>query len=340
MAPKTVGSNLPSTFGGRGWVTRVGSHADDVKQGALWTRCGYRSECAPLRAVMLARPPDSFAAIDTAEDHLMMQSVDLGAMRAQTDEIAQVYRRNGVKVYFVDPPATCPPNVVFQRDLFLMTPEGAVLARMASAQRAGEERYTAQALASAGFPILQTVTGTATFEGADALWVDERTVALGVGFRTNSAGAEVVRQALRHQGAEVVKVPLAQGVQHLLGTVVFLDERLAAVHSPAMHRQLRRLLEERDYHLVEFDADKDFLQHRAMNLVALGPRQVLMPTGAPNIRRKLESVGVHTQEVCVAEHVKAGGGLGCVTGVLLRSASVNYVPRTPRHPHHARHPTT
>jgi N-dimethylarginine dimethylaminohydrolase len=303
-------------------VPRVGSHAEDVEAGALWTRCGYRSEWEPLRAVMLARPPDSFAGVDAAEDQLMTGSADLGAMRAETDEIAQVYRRNGVEVHLVEPPATCPPNIVFQRDLFLMTPEGAVLGRMASAQRAGEERYAAQALAGTGFPILRTVTGTATFEGADGLWVDERTVAVGVGFRTNPAGADVVRRALLPQDAEVVEVPLGQGVQHLLGTVVFLDEQLAAVHSAAMSPQLRRLLGERDYHLVELDADEELVRHMGMNLVVLAPRQVLMPAGAPNIRRKLESVGVQTQEVCVAEHVQAAGGLGCLTGILLRSASV------------------
>ncbi|RKT53819.1 dimethylarginine dimethylaminohydrolase family protein [Saccharothrix australiensis] len=320
MTRGTTGPELPGTLGGAGWVPRAGTHADDVERGELWTACGYRHEWTPLRAVQLARPPASFAAVTDVRDHLMEAPVDLGALRAETEGIAEAFRDEGVRVRFVHPPATCPPNVVFQRDLFFMTPEGAVLARAASAQRAGEERHTAHALSAAGYPILRTVGGAATFEGADALWLDERTVAVGVGFRTNAAGARAVREALRDQGAEVVEVPLARGVQHLLGTVVPLAERFAAVRRDTVTPPLRRLLAERDYDLVEFPDDEDVVRRRGMNLVALGPRRVLVPAGAPSVRRALERSGVDVREVPTTQHVRAAGGLGCVTGVLHRAA--------------------
>lgn len=49
MALRTAGSDPPGTLGGCGWVTRVGSHAEDVEAGALWTRCGYRLLTATVR---------------------------------------------------------------------------------------------------------------------------------------------------------------------------------------------------------------------------------------------------------------------------------------------------
>lgn len=318
MALKTTGSDLPSTLGGVGWRPRAGSHADDVAAGRLWARCGYRSEFAPLRAVLLARPPDSLGAVEHAPGHLMLDRVDLGAMREQTQAVAETYRCHGVEVHLARPPASAPPNVVFMRDLFFMTPAGAVLARTASAQRAGEERYAAEALAAAGFPILRTVTGTATFEGADALWLDAGTVVVGVGFRTNDGGAEALRGVLRDQGVGMVAVPLGPGVQHLLGAVVFLDERLAAVQARAANAELRGLLRARDVELIELAPDAHPVSGRGMNLVPLAPRRVVMPAGAPAVRDRLEAAGVEAYEVDVGEYLKAAGGVGCLTGILRR----------------------
>ncbi|WP_188188799.1 dimethylarginine dimethylaminohydrolase family protein [Nonomuraea sp. SYSU D8015] len=316
MSPKTTGSELPSTFGGPGWSQRAGSHAEEVAAGQLWTTCGYRSETAPLRAVLLAWPPDSFAEITRYEEQLMVGPVDLAAMRAQTETIAETCRRNGVEVHLTRPAAS--PNVVFMRDLFFMTPEGALIARTASQQRAGEERHAAAALAQAGYPILRTVAGTATFEGADALWIDETTVLVGTGFRTNAGGAQAVREVLAPQGVRVLTTPLRPGVQHLLGTVMFVDERLAAVHAAACGPELRALLREHGHELIEVPADDELLVARGMNMLVLGPRRLIMPSRAPAIRRRLEAAGVEVQELEIGEYVRAAGGLACLTGILRR----------------------
>jgi N-dimethylarginine dimethylaminohydrolase len=248
----------------------------------------------------------------------MLQDVDLGAMRAQAEAIGEAYRRNEVEVHVMHPSPSAPPNIIFMRDLFFMTPSGAVLGRMASQQRAGEERHVARALAWAGFPILRTVTGRATFEGADALWLDDETVVIGVGFRTNGSGAEVVRDVLREQRIRAVTVPLGTGVQHLLGSTVFLDERLAAIDSSAVDGRLRDLLRERDYELIEFEPTAELLTGRGMNVVTIAPRHVLMPAGAPSIRRKFEVFDVEVEEIETGEYLKAAGGIGCLTGILCR----------------------
>lgn len=321
MAPGIVGSDAPSTLGGTGWLPRTSSHTDELAEGRIWSPCGSDSEVADLRAVLLTWPPESLADRADPADRLMLDAVDLGAMRAQTEAVIEAYRSNGVHVHVMRPPAYAPPNVIFARDLLFMTRGGAILARMASAQRAGEERYAAEALARAGFPILATVAGTATFEGADALWLDSRTVAVGTGFRTNGRGLAAVRAVLRGSGVDVLEVPLGPGVQHLLGAFTPLDEGLAAIHATGATPPLRELLTRRGCRLIEFPADRELTIGRGMNLVALGPRRVLMPAGCPTIRRRLESAGVHATEVDVGEYLKAAGGLGCLTAILSRAPS-------------------
>ncbi|WP_431727105.1 dimethylarginine dimethylaminohydrolase family protein [Verrucosispora sp. TAA-831] len=316
---ETTAPPRPSTLGGAGWSPRPTSHEQEVAVGRLWARCGYRSESAPLRAVLLGWPPESLARITDPAAALMTARVDLGAMRAETEAVAAAFTDAGVEVVLARPAADTPPNFVFTRDLFVATPAGVVVGRTAAAQRAGEERHAAAALAAAGYPLLATVTGTATLEGADALWLDRDTVMVGVGFRTSATGAECLRRVLADQGVQVVTVRLGPGVQHLLGAVTFLDERLAAVHTAAATDDLRALLRSRDVRAVEFAPDDELLRRRGMNLVALGPRRALMPTGAPGIRRRLEAVGVTVTEVGVDQHVRAAGALGCMTGILHRA---------------------
>ncbi|WP_063837651.1 dimethylarginine dimethylaminohydrolase family protein [Streptomyces sp. NBRC 110035] len=309
-----------STLGGPGWVPRSGSHAAEVRAGRTWARCGYRSEADPLRAVLIARPPDSIGAVTDAAGQLMTDRVDLGRLRAQTDAVAEAFRAEGVTVHVAHPPPDAPPNVVFLRDLFLVTPEGAVLGRTASAQRAGEERHAALALARAGIPILHTVRGTASFEGADALWADEETVLVGTGFRTDPAGVEALRGVLGEQGVTVLAVALGPGVQHLLGSMVPVGPRRAVVHAAAAGGELRAALRARDYELIEFEPDDEVVRSRSLNIVTLAPGRVLMPAGCPRTRRRLEAAGLETLVVDVGEYVRAAGALGCLTGILHRSA--------------------
>lgn len=311
-------ADTPSTLGGPGWVPREGSHLDDVRAGRLWTCCGYRSEVARLRAVALAWPPAGLACIEDGRAALMMGRVHLGRIRAQAEGVADAFRRHDVEVLFARPSDEAPPNVIFMRDLFLMTPAGAVIGRMASAQRAGEERYAAAALAQAGYPILATVSGAATFEGADALWIDEGTVLVGVGFRTNSSAVSALRGILTEVGAEVVTTRLGPGVQHLLGALAVLDEQLAAVHGGAATEHLRTVLRSRGYRLVELPPDEELLARRGMNMVTLAPGQVLMPAGAPGVRHRLEAVGVAVDEVDIDQYLAAAGGVACLTGILWR----------------------
>ena len=141
---------------------------------------------------------------------------------------------------------------------------------------------------------------------------------VGTGFRTNAAGAGEVRDVLVAQGVTTVEVPLGSGVQHLLGSLVLLDERTAAVHATAAGPALRAVLHDHGYRVLEFEPDRELVSARGLNLVAVAPGRVLMPAGAPGIRRRLEAEGVETHEVAMGEYVMAAGGLGCVTGILHR----------------------
>jgi N-dimethylarginine dimethylaminohydrolase len=249
---------------------------------------------------------------------LMLAQPDLDRIRRQTEGLAAIYERAGVTVHLANLREPPPPNFLFQRDLFWATPQGVVLARPAARQRAGEERCMARVLAGLAVPVLFHPFGAATFEGADALWLDPATVLLGGGVRTNRAAVAQLRGLLAGMGVEVLEVPLPAGVQHLLGVVNFVDRDLAVVNGGRMTTQLTGLLTGRGIRQIVLEPDAELTAGLGMNFVTLAPRRLLMPAGCPGIRARFRSEGLEVLEAEIGEYRKAAGGIGCVTGVLRR----------------------
>lgn len=321
MTPTHGTGSEAATYGGPGWAGRALAHASEVAEGRHWRRSGVTSEVAPLREVLLSWPGDYLAATDDLDRLLLLEPVDLALMRRQTEGLMAFYEAHGVRVHVVSPETPPPPNFVFMRDVFFMCGEGAVLARMAAETRAGEERLAAEALARLGVPILVTVRGEATFEGADALWLDDKTVLVGCGLRTNRAGCRTVSNLMAEMDVTCVPVELPPGTQHLLGVVNFVDVDLAIMRADRPSAQLEEVLREQGVRIVVVPANDEVRKGLAMNFVTLAPRRVVMPAGAPETRRALERAGVTCEEAAVSEYLKAAGGLGCLTGIVRRGSA-------------------
>ncbi|MBX6721871.1 MAG: amidinotransferase, partial [Dactylosporangium sp.] len=176
---------LSAAYGGDKWSERTTSMRDDMP--LWWGDWGSSSECGTLRAVLLRRPGPELDAIEDFDAMQMRSDLNPALAREQHDALAAAYREHGVAVHLVENGRLDKPNSFFIRDLMLMTPEGAIITRPASTVRAGEERYVAEALGCLGVPILMTVHGSGTFEGADVSWVDKDLCFLAEGLRTNEA---------------------------------------------------------------------------------------------------------------------------------------------------------
>ena len=134
--------------GGDGWVPRQGTTAGEL--GAIWADVGVTSEVGRLRAVLVHRPGREIELVEDPASALWFEKLDPERARAQHDALTDLYRSYDVAVHYVEDVALDKPNAYFCRDQFAMTAYGAILARPASASRAGEERAVAVALAKAG----------------------------------------------------------------------------------------------------------------------------------------------------------------------------------------------
>ncbi|MCA9921031.1 MAG: hypothetical protein KC421_01600 [Anaerolineales bacterium] len=305
-----------SAYGGEGWSPRLQSLAEEL--GSVWGICGSSSEWTRLKAVLLHRPGSELAASADPKAVQMLDSLDLERAQTQHDAIAQAYRDAGVAVHYVEPTSQPTPNQMFVADLLFMTPEGAILARPASTVRAGEERRVARRLAELGIPIIRSIGGNGTFEGADAMWIDAQTVILGRGLRTNDEGAKQVTAVLNQMGIEVIQVDLPYGTMHLMGMLRIVDHDLAlAWPTRFVHRGVEALIQH-GLRIAFIPDEAEALQGSALNLVVLGPREILMVAGNTNTQAFYESMGITCHTVAVNELSKAAGAIGCLTGVLER----------------------
>lgn len=305
-----------SAYGGEGWQPRLQTTREEL--GVLWGACGLNSEWAPLRAVLLHRPGVELEASADWSAVNMLAPLDIARAQAQHDALAAAYRAAGVRVAYAEPPSTPPPNQMFMADLFCMTPEGAIVARPASAVRAGEERVAARCLAELGVPIVRGVSGSATFEGADLLWLDAETVLIGRGLRTNDAGVAQVAAVLRDMGVEAIAVDLPYGTMHLMGMLRIVDRDLAIAWPTRLAVRAVEALRHRGYQVIFLPDTREARHGAAFNVVTLGPRSVLMAAGNPATQAFYERHGIACATLAIDELAKAAGAIGCLTGVIER----------------------
>jgi N-dimethylarginine dimethylaminohydrolase len=173
-------------------------------------------------------------------------------------------------------------------------------------------------LAQLGIPILRSVRGDGTFEGADAAWIDPNTVLLATGLRTNRNGADQVTQLLHELGVDVVRVGLPYGAMHLMGQLRFADHDLAFAWPGRVPFDAVDTLREKGYSVLFMPHEHEAACAMSLNFVTISPRRILMASGNPVSQAFFEGAGVDCLTVPIDELAKAAGGIGCLTGILER----------------------
>jgi N-dimethylarginine dimethylaminohydrolase len=229
---------------------------------------------------------------------------------------------------FVDDRPDEHPDSVFTYDPSLVTRGGAVLFHMGKPLRRPEADLHEAFYERVGIPVLGRVEAPATIEGGDTLWIDEDTLAVGRGYRTNDEGIRQLAAIMASIGVEVVPfdLPAHNGPEaclHLMSLVSMCAPDLALVHLPLTPVRLLELLERRGYEFVVAPPDEfDRTAGISCNVLATAPRMILMVEGAPRTESALRDAGCTVTtfpgvDLCS----KTEGGPTCLTRPLLRVAT-------------------
>ena len=287
---------------------------------------GGQSDVGKLRRVAVKHARDAIgdaAAVDRQwRDLRYLARPDVTAAWAEYEHFLALLEAAGVDTLRLPPDHTVGLDSLYARDVSIVCDRGVILCNMGKPQRRTEPAAQEAAFRAAGIPIWGRITGDGTVEGGDVCWIDERTLAVGRGYRTNDAGIRQLRELVRGCVDEVVVVPLPhwrgpEDVFYLMSIVSPIDRHLFLVYAPLIPVPFREALLARGIELVEV-AEPEF-QTLGCNVLALAPREVLMVTGNRETRARLERAGVTVREFAGREIcLKGGGGPTCLTRPLTR----------------------
>jgi N-dimethylarginine dimethylaminohydrolase len=284
---------------------------------------GAQGMAGRLLRVLVNRPGEGFGAAHETEGAFYAEPVDLGRAQAQHDALVTVLEDSGAQVERLGREAG--PDSIYTYDPALVCDGGALLLRSGKAIRRSEAEAMGEWFERNGIPVLARLEEPELADGGDLLWLDSHTLVVGRGFRTNDAGACAIKKALAPyvDAVHVVDLPIDRGTDyclHTLSLISMLDRDLAVVSLSLMPVHLYELLRARGVELIEIDAGEwDSL---APNVLALGPRDVVMLAGNPRTAGKLRAAGCRVQEIEGSDvAIKGSGGPTCLTLPLHRDAS-------------------
>lgn len=278
---------------------------------------------APLRRVMVRQPAPP-ATGEEFVDFAYPRPVDHERALREHRAFRKLLDDAGAEVITAGPDEAGLLDAIFAYDPSLITDAGAVLLRPGKALRLPEVALHERTYLELGIPIAGRIEAPGTVEGGDTLWLDERTLAVGRGYRTNGAGIRQLRAILAPLGIEVLAFDLPHWrgpgeCLHLMSFISPVAERLAVAYPPLMAVPFVEELLGRGWAFIEVP-DEEFESH-GCNVLALAPMRVLVCDGNPVTRARLEDAGVSVVAYSGDEisHNRAGGPT-CLTRPLLRTS--------------------
>lgn len=282
---------------------------------------GGHSMSATLRRVMVRRPTPPLDPADW-EAFGFLHPVDHDLTVQQHDAFRAILEGEGVEVIAAGPDEVGHLDAIFSYDPTIMTDRGAILLRPGKELRRDEVAFHAHTYGELGIPILGEIHEPGMVEGGDTLWIDDRTLAVGRGYRTNQAGIEQLSAILEPLGVTVnaYDLPHYHGegeCMHLMSMISPVAADLAVVYLPIMAVAFVQDLQARGWRFVEVP-DEEF-DSMGCNVLAIAPGKALMVDGNPVTKSRLEAAGCEVLTYQGSEvSLNRFGGPTCLTRPILR----------------------
>jgi N-dimethylarginine dimethylaminohydrolase len=287
------------------------------------------SEVDRIARLVVKHPKDAFRSQEMVDEEwralAFTEAPDFSRAVAEYERFLELLAQSGAEILSLPVADNVGLDSIYVRDASIVCNRGVILCAMGKALRAGEPAAQGEAFARWGVPGLGRIEFPGRIEGGDVVWLDDRTIVVGRGYRTNDEGIRQLRALLADSIDEliVVQLPHWRGpgdVFHLMSILSPVDHDLAVVYSPLMPVPFRERLLERGIELVEVPDDE--FDSMGANVLAVSPRRAVMIQGNPTTRARLERAGAAVLEYTGREiSLKGGGGPTCLTRPIVRLGS-------------------
>lgn len=302
---------------------------------------GAQTEYGRLRKVLMHRPTEDMRGITPGnkDAYLFRDVVYWKEFQREHDVFTETLRGEGVEVTLLGDlleerdaeTANRLPNLVYTRDVCTVNRQGAYTLRMTYQARFAEPRLVEKAMVKLGIPIAHRVTPPGVVEGGDFVWLDDDTVMIGFGTRSNEAGVEQVKAKMLGDAVkEFVAVILPSFRVHLDGALMVMSPDLALFHKASLGlfpayiytedgmeiRYLEDYLREKGLELIY--ANDTEIRMFGTNIIGLGGGKGISYEWNERIMGILQERGFDVIGIPGSQLSIGGGGPHCMTCPVLR----------------------
>lgn len=281
----------------------------------------------PLERVIVKHPNDAFISQDQINNEWQkfnyVEAPDFNEALNEYADFISILEKHVPQIDYLPTSSKVGMDSLYAHDPVKFTSKGAIILKSGKALRQPEADVYKEFLKEKNIPVIGELTGNAVADGGDIVWLDDRTLAVGRGYRTND---EAIRQ-LKEMTADlvdefiIVQLPHDQGEAeclHLMSFISMVDRDLAVVHSRLMPVFFRQLLIERGIQLIEVPNDE--YMNLGCNVLALAPRVCVIAAGNDCTKQQLLDAGATVYEYKGNEiSYKGTGGPTCLTCPVVRN---------------------
>ena len=227
-----------------------------------------------------------------------------------------------IEIYYLPHNKSTSLDSIYTHDPCVISNKGVIICNMGKKARLQEADSMETFFNSIEVPILGKIQSPGTLEGGDVVWINEKTIAIGEGYRTNKEGIEQLKLLLSDQVETVISVSIPHwngpnDCLHLMSNLSPIDHNLYLIYSRLLPVSFRKYLLDQNIELI--DVPDDEYASMGCNVLAVAPRKVIMISGNSKTKQLLEEKGVEIHTYDGSEiSIKGAGGPTCLTRPFLR----------------------
>ena len=230
----------------------------------------------PIKKILLKHPSNAFL----NQRNINKQYLELNYLAAPNFSSAisdyeifvDLLKSFDIEIHYLPKDKSTSLDSIYTHDPCVVSNKGVVICNMGKKARLPEADSMKKFFHSIEVPILGKIQSPGTLEGGDVVWINEKTIAVGEGYRTNKEGIEQLKLLLSDQIETVITVSIPHwngpdDCLHLMSNLSPIDHDLYLVYSRLLPVSFIKYLLDQNIELI--DVPDDEYESMGCNVLAL-----------------------------------------------------------------------
>ena len=240
----------------------------------------------------------------------------------QYNNLISIIKSFGIDILMLPNNDNTSLDSIYTHDAGIATSSGIIICNMGKKSRKNEPKALKDFLSDNNISVIGEIKYPGIIEGGDIIWINNRTIAVGEGYRTNKEGIRQLKEILGDEIDDLIRVPLPhwlgpESCLHLMSNVSPIDHNLYLIYPKLLPVKFIKYLKSLNIKLINVP-DKEY-ESMACNVLSLAPKKCIMMSGNPITKKLLESNNVEVFTYDGSEiSLKGAGGPTCLTRPIYR----------------------